>query len=48
MTTPQDQPQNPPHLTPEYVEAILARIRDYALCSDLRMYAWARRRTAQD
>lgn len=48
MTTPQDQPQNPPHLNPEYVEAILARIRDYALCSDLRMYAWARRRRAEN
>lgn len=48
MTTPQDQPQTPPHLTPEYVEAILDRVRGYALCSDLRMYAWARRRRAEN
>jgi hypothetical protein len=48
VTTPQDQPQTPPHLTPEYVEAILDRVRDYALCSDLRMYAWARRRRAEN
>jgi hypothetical protein len=48
VTAPQDQPQTPPYLTPEYVEAILDRIRDYALCSDLRMYAWARRRRAEN
>ncbi|GAB3236912.1 hypothetical protein GCM10027447_35640 [Glycomyces halotolerans] len=29
-------------------EAILDRIRDYALCSDLRMYAWARRRRHEE
>ncbi|MQM25649.1 hypothetical protein [Glycomyces albidus] len=48
MTAPQDQPLTPPRLTTEYVEAILDRVRDYALCSDLRMYAWARRRRAEN
>lgn len=48
MTTPQDVPQTPPQLTPEYVEAILARIQDFALCSDLRMYAWAQCKHHED
>jgi hypothetical protein len=48
VNSPQDEPPAQPRLTPEYVEAILDRIRDYALCSDLRMYTWERRRRHQD
>jgi hypothetical protein len=48
VNTPQDDSTAQPQLTPEYVEAILDRVQDYALCSDLRMYTWERRRRHQD